>query len=56
MAKTLDDLVQACLGMQELQILRLQADNDALRERVAALEAEKAKLTAPPEAEKPAQP
>ncbi len=37
MPKTLDDFVQEALGVQTLTILRLQAENEALRAEVAAL-------------------
>lgn len=47
MAKTLDQLVQECIGAQVLQILRMQADAEQAQERIAALEAEAAKAKAP---------
>ncbi len=37
MAKTLDQLVQEALGAQTLTILRLQAENELLGERLAQL-------------------
>ena len=38
MPRTLDDLVQETLGVQTLTILRLQADNEAMKAKIAALE------------------
>jgi len=38
-AKTLEHLVQDTLGAQTLTILRLQAENEALHERIKELEA-----------------
>ncbi len=45
MAKTLEQLTQEALGAQQFQLLKLIAQNDALREELDAL---KAKSTAPP--------
>lgn len=38
MARTLEDLVEATLGRQDLTILRLQAENESLHERIKELE------------------
>ena len=38
MPRTLDDLVQETLGAQTLTILRLQADNEVMKAKIAALE------------------
>lgn len=43
MAKTVDQIVAEQLGVLTLTIARLQAENDALKEHVAQLEAAKAK-------------
>jgi hypothetical protein len=46
MPRTLDDLVQDALGAATLTMLRLQADNEALKAENARLTAENAALKA----------
>jgi len=46
MAKPLDQFVQDALGAMQLQLLKLLAEKDKDRERIAELEAEVQRLTA----------
>jgi len=46
MAKPLDQFVQDALGAMQLQLLKLLAEKDKDRERIAELEAEVQTLTA----------
>jgi len=46
MARTINDIVTLMLGQAQIQIATLAAENEALAEKVKALEAEAAKAKA----------